>query len=313
MSHLDERRTRLDLPLGGVVPPLVTPLTGTGGFDTESYSVLIERVIGGSVHGLFLLGSTGEFCSLSGDVRRQVITEGCRITAGRVPIVVNASDTALEDSLKLTTHAAKAGAAGVAICPPYYLPVTQEDLVRYVQKFAEAADLPVFVYNIPQNAHVEFEVETVLRLAEMPKIVGLKNSNGSIDYMAAVSRVKAQRPEFSLLVGTEEIMMAAIEVGADGSVCGGANMFPALYVRLFEAAKDNRRAEARELQDLIVRIARDIYSVGSAATSYLRGLKGALALLGVCGETLAEPLTAFGPEDKEELHSRLNRLLPEIQ
>jgi len=196
--------------------------------------------------------------------------------------------------------------------PPYYLSVTQEDLVRYVRKFAAAADLPVFVYNIPQNAHIEFEVGTVLRLAEIPKIVGLKNSNGSIDYITAVGCVKAQRPEFSLLVGTEEIMMAAIEAGADGSVCGGANMFPALYVRLFEAAKNNHRAEAEELQDLIARIARNIYSVGSMVTSYFRGLKGALALLGVCRETLGEPLTAFGPEDKRELHSRLKRLLPEI-
>jgi 4-hydroxy-tetrahydrodipicolinate synthase len=210
-------------------------------------------------------------------------------------------------------HAASAGAAAVAFCPPYYFSVTQEDLLRYAQKFAEAADLPVFLYNIPQNAHLEFEVNTVHRLAELPNIAGLKNSNGNLEYIAKVSRIKTRRPEFSLLVGTEEIMMTAMEAGADGSVCGGANMFPALYVKLFEAIENNRQSQARNVQELIARIAKEIYSVGPSSTSYFRGLKGALAQLGVCGEALAEPLTVFNQEEKQELRSRLNRLLAELQ
>ena len=214
---------KLPLPLRGIVPPLVTPLTETGKFDARSFSTLIERVIEGGVHGLFLLGTTGEFCSLSTETRKQVVSEGCRAAAKRVPVVVNVSDTSFEESLKLARHAAGAGATAVAICPPYYFSVTQEDLLRYTQKFAEASDLPVFLYNIPQNAHVEFEADTVRRLADVPNVAGLKNSNGSVEYTSQVSQVKARRPEFSLLVGTEEIMMTAMEAGADGSVCGGAN------------------------------------------------------------------------------------------
>ena len=304
---------KLPAPLRGIVPPLVTPLTDTGKFDAGSYAALIDRVIEGGVHGLFLLGTTGEFCSLSSEIRKEIVTEGCRAGAKRIPVIVNVSDTSLDESLKLMRHAASAGAAGVAVCPPYYFSVTQEDLLRYMQKFAEAADLPVFLYNIPQNAHVEFEVDTVHRLAELPNIAGLKNSNGSLEYMAHVSRIKSRRPEFSLLVGTEEIMMTAIEAGADGSICGGANMFPALYVKCFEAIENNCRSQAKQIQELIAKIAKEIYSVGPASTSYFRGLKGALAQLGVCGESLAEPLTPFNPEEKQELRSRLNRLLPEIQ
>lgn len=297
----------------GIVPPLITPLTGPGKFDPQAFQTLIDRVIEGGVHGLFLLGTTGEFCSLSREIRKQVTAEGCRAAAKRVPVIVNVSDTSLEESLQLTSHAANVGAAGVALCPPYYFSVTQQDLLRYAQKFAEAADLPVFLYNIPQNARVEFEVDTVRRLAELPNVAGLKNSNGSLDYTAKVSRVKAQRPGFSLLVGTEEIMLSAIEAGADGSVCGGANMFPALYVKLFDAIETNRRAEAKQIQQLIATIAKEIYSVGPASTSYFRGLKGALAELGVCGEALAEPLTAFDSGEKQELCSRLSKLLPQIQ
>jgi len=296
----------------GIVPPLVTPLTETGKFDARSFSTLIERVIEGGVHGLFLLGTTGEFCSLSTETRKQVVSEGCRAAAKRVPVVVNVSDTSFEESLKLARHAAGAGATAVAICPPYYFSVTQEDLLRYTQKFAEASDLPVFLYNIPQNAHVEFEADTVRRLADVPNVAGLKNSNGSVEYTSQVSQVKARRPEFSLLVGTEEIMMTAMEAGADGSVCGGANMFPALYVKLFDAMENKQLSQAKELQGLIARIAKEIYSVGPANTSYFRGLKGALAQLGVCGESLAEPLTVFNSEERQELRSRLNRLLPEL-
>ncbi|HEY6989743.1 MAG TPA: dihydrodipicolinate synthase family protein [Bryobacteraceae bacterium] len=303
---------KLPSPLRGIVPPLVTPLTETGKFDARAYAALIDRVIVAGVHGLFLLGTTGEFCSLSAETRRQVVTEGCQAARGRVPVVVNASDTSFDESLELTRHAARAGAGAVAICPPYYFSVTQEDLFRYAQKFAQAADLPVFLYNIPQNAHVEFEAGTVLRLADLPKIAGVKNSNGNIEYISKLSQVKVGRPGFSLLVGTEEIMMAAIQAGADGSVCGGANMFPALYVKLFEAIDRGRLSQARDMQELVARVAQEIYSVGPAKTSYFRGLKGALAQLGVCGESLAEPLTVFNAEEKQELRLRLNRLLPQL-
>jgi dihydrodipicolinate synthase/N-acetylneuraminate lyase len=302
----------LPLPFRGIVPPLVTPLTETGRFDGACYSTLIDRVVRGATHGLFLLGSTGEFCSLRPDVRNDVVIEGCRVAGRRVPVVVNVSDTSLEQSLKLTAYSANAGAAAVAICPPYYFAVTQDDLARYAKKFSEAAELPVFLYNIPQNAHVEFEVDTVRRLAELPNIVGIKNSNGSVDYIARLSLIKEQRPEFSLLVGTEELMLDSIEAGADGSVCGGANMFPSLYVSLFDAIEAGNHSQARNLQDLIVRISQAIYTVGPSHTSYLRGLKCALAQLGVCGETLAEPLIAFNSEEKREFVSRLTQLLPQI-
>src|SRR4051812_18269502 len=176
----DERQ----VPLHGIVPPLITPLTSTGEFDGASYAKLIERVIAGGVHGLFVMGSTGEFSSFSSDVRRNIVQESCDAAAKRIPVVVNVSDTCLTDSLQLTDFAGRAGAQAVAICPPFYFSVTQSDLVRYLTTFAERASLPVFLYNIPQNAHHELTVETVERLADVPNIVGLKNSNGSLEYFS---------------------------------------------------------------------------------------------------------------------------------
>jgi 4-hydroxy-tetrahydrodipicolinate synthase len=299
---------RLKLPLRGVIPPIATPLRESGDLDAAALKRLVERVVTGGVHGLFLLGTTGEFCSLSAETLRAVIDEGCAAAAERVPVIVNVSGTALEESVKLARHAARAGAAAVAICPPFYYPITQDDLARYTNKFSQRVDLPVFLYNIPQNATFEFEVETVYRLAETPNVIGLKNSNGNLDYLAAVYRVKAHHPTFSLLVGNEEIMMSAIDRGADGGVCGGANLFPRLYVRLYQALVEGRRSEAHQLQESIVKVAEAIYTVGPAGASYLRGLKGALAELGVCGASLAEPLEAFDQDEQRELRARLTAL-----
>jgi 4-hydroxy-tetrahydrodipicolinate synthase len=298
--------------LCGIIPPLVTPLTETGNLDSPAFAGLIERVIAAGAHGLFLLGSTGEFCSLSSRMRETVVRAGCETASGRVPVVVNVSDTSLDESLHLARKAASSGAVAVAICPPYYYAITQADLQRYAMKFADRAGLPVFLYNIPQNAGVEFEVETVRRLADHPNIVGLKNSNGRLDYAAGVSRVKTAHPSFSLLVGTEETMMSAMELGADGGVCGGANMFPSLYVELYKCMVEGRREEAEHVQKLIVRVAEAVYTVGSASTGYLRGLKGALAYLGVCSDSLAEPLESLNEEEQRELRSRLVELLPVI-
>ncbi|MBV9034262.1 MAG: dihydrodipicolinate synthase family protein [Acidobacteriaceae bacterium] len=304
---------KLPMPLQGVVPPLVTPLTEDSALDRDGLRSVVNHVLAGDVQGLFLLGSTGEFCSLSTDTRRAVIDEGCTAVAGRVPVVINVSDTCLEESIQLAQYAARAGAAAVAICPPYYYSATQLDLVRYASKFAARVEVPVLLYNIPQHAHVEFAPETIIRLAEVSNIVGIKNSNGSLDYLATVKCVKSYRPSFSLLVGNEEIMLSALDAGADGSVCGGANLFPHLYAKLYQTAAGGCRLQAEALQALAVRVAEAIYTIGPAPTAYLRGLKSALAHLGICGSTLAEPLGNFAPEEQEELCSRLRSLLPDLR
>ena len=298
--------------LRGIVPPLVTPLTVEGHFDSAAYGKLMERVIAGGVHGLFVMGSTGEFTSFSPEFRRTIVQESCERAGTRIPVVVNVSDTCLQSSLELTGFAARAGAQAVAICPPFYFSVTQGDLVRYLTAFGQSSELPVFLYNIPQNAHHELTPETVERLAAVPNIVGLKNSNGKLDYMSEVIQIKRHRPDFAVLVGTEELLMPSVEAGADGCVPGGANMFPGFFVKLYQATVERRKSEASAMQQQVVRIAESLYTVGAPETSYFRGLKAALAELGVCGETLAEPFGSFSGKERQELRSRLNRLLPDL-
>lgn len=303
----------LRLPLRGIVPPLITPLTQDRKLDAGALHRLVDHLLSGGVHGLFVLGSTGEAPSLDGNTRRAVIAETCAAAKGRVPVLVNVSDTCWEESRDLARHAEATGAAGLAICPPYYFPLEQAQLRSYVERFAASVGLPLFVYNIPQFARNEFAAETVARLAEVANVVGVKNSNGSVDYLSEVRRQTTERTEFSLLVGSEEILWEGIEAGAHGGVCGGANMFPRLYVRLYEASAQREREEAERLQSLVRRVAGACYRIGPKGTAYLRGLKYAMSLLGLAGDTLAEPLQTFDEAERGELRKRFEEVMPFVR
>ena len=306
-------RKHLPKPLTGIVPPLITPLADSDTLDRPGFERLISHLITGGVHGLFILGSTGESPSLDARLRRSIIDQGCAIAAGRAPVLVGVSDTSLGESIALAKHAAEAGASAVVLCPPYYFPLDQRDLLRYFQRFADAVRLPVFIYNIPKFARTTISVEVVEGLLAIPNVAGLKDSSGDLDYLRRVRDVTAHRPDFSLFVGIEEIMVDAVQAGANGAVCGGANLFPELHVRLFEAARDHRHAEAQALQDLVLRISNAVYSVGSETSSYLRGLKTALSYLNICGDGLAEPLLAFSSDEKAQLRSRMDAFMPLVE
>jgi len=291
--------------LCGIIPPIVTPLLDPETLDVPGLHSLIERLIAGRVHGIFALGSTGESPSLSLDMRREVITQTCAAAGGRVPVLINVSENSFAHVLLLAECSARAGASAVVWSPPCYFPIPQEDVERNAAALAERSPLPLFLYNVPQYAHNEIAPATIGRLSHVPNIVGLKNSNGSLAYLAEVRKAVAHRPEFSLLVGNEETLYPALCAGAGGGVCGGANMFPELYVRLFEDWSNGLYAEAEALHKVVVRLASAVYTIGAAQTSYLRGLKCALALLHGMHDVLAEPLECFSAAERDELRARL--------
>lgn len=246
---------------------------------------------------------------MSVNLRCSLIQRASEITAKRVPLIVNVSDTALEHTVRLANVSANAGAFALALSPPCYFGLDQDQLGAYIINFCEKSPLPVFLYNIPQFAHTALKAETVCHLAELPKVIGLKNSNGSLDYLESVQSGLVRRDDFTLLVGNEETFLAALKLGADGGVCGGANMFPEIFVRLFEAAANGNDAEAERTQQIIVAVSNAVYTVGPSETSYLRGLKHALAMLELIDDVIAEPLQNFDAAECAELESRFSDLL----
>ena len=297
----------LQAPLRGIITPLVTPLV-RGALDCNALQRLVEHVITGGVNGIFVLGTTGEGPSLSYSLREEMIRQTCRLANGRVPVLVSVSDTALVESERLSEVAADAAADAVVLAPPYYFQYSQSDLLRYVELAAFRFALPLFLYNIPQMTKVAFDVETIARAARVPGVLGLKDSSHDLDYLTRVLEAVKLYPEFSVLTGPEEILLDAMRAGSHGGVCGGSNLSPALFRDLYQSACAGKWEEAAQHQATVLSYSKALYNTGFSGASYLRGLKCALELTGLCRAELAPPLTKFTPSEYVAIAEAFHRL-----
>ena len=295
-------------PLSGIIPPMVTPLLDDHTLDRPGLSRLIEHLIHGGVHGIFVLGTTGEAPSLSYALRKELIELTCKQAADRIPIMVGISDSSQEESVRLAQFAAQAGAMAVVVAPPFYFAMDQTELITYYQDLADQSPLPLYLYNMPSHTKINIALATVQRLSEHPNIIGLKDSSGNAVYFHAVLHALRDQASFSLLVGPEEMMASSVLMGADGGVSGGANMFPSLYVNLFEAAAVKDHDKVIALQANVMEISRRIYCSGKNGSGYLQGLKTALAIMGICNGHVASPLGNFNEEEVERIREHLRYL-----
>lgn len=294
--------------LNGIIPPLVTPLLDNDTLDLEGLERLIEHVVAGGVHGIFILGTTGEAQSLSFSLREEMIRETGRILNGRLPLLVGISDTSLADSVRLSRTAAQHGADAVVSAPPYYYAAAQPELIDFYEALIPELALPIYLYNMPSHTKVSFSPSTLYRLAENEKVLGFKDSSANGTYLQSVIHIMRGRKDFSIFVGPEEMTAEAVLLGASGGVNGGANMFPKLYVDLYNAAKEGNLAKVRELQPKVMQISASIYSKGKYGSSYLKGVKCALSVLGICSDTLALPYVKFGAEEKAQIKEEIEKL-----
>jgi 4-hydroxy-tetrahydrodipicolinate synthase len=300
-------------PLTGIIPPMVTPLRDHDELDVAGLERLVGRMLDGGVNGLFVLGTTGEGPSLSYRLRRELVERVCRQVKNRVPVLVGITDTAFVESINVARHAAEAGADAVVAAPPYYLPEAQPELREYLDHLVPELPLPLYLYNLPALTKVSFELETVRHAMDVSRIVGLKDSSGNLDYFKRVAGLLKQRPDWSLLIGPEELLLESISAGGLGGVSGGANLFPKLYVELFQAARAGNPARARELQSQVLRISRSLYRIGRHSSSIIKGIKCALACLGICDDFMAEPFHRFRAEERALVENRLREISADLE
>jgi dihydrodipicolinate synthase/N-acetylneuraminate lyase len=282
----------------GIIPPMVTPLLSDNlSLDVEGVKHLVEHLVSGGVHGIFILGTTGESTSLSYKTREQLIVESCKAVNGRIPVFVGITDTSIEESVHLAIIAKNAGAAAVVAAPPYYYGLGQEELYKYYWSLAG---------QVPSHTKINIDVKTVVRLSEHHNIVGLKDSSANAVYFQSLCYLL--KTNFSLLVGPEEITGETVLMGGNGGVNGGANLFPKLYVALYNAAIAKDFARIEELQNLVMEISTRIYTVGSYGSSYLKGLKGALSALGIINGNIAPPFTTFDEKEMTKVIANIKEI-----
>ena len=296
------------LSLRGIIPPMITPLSARDTLDIPGLERLIEHILAGGVHGIFLLGTTGEGPSLSYRLRRELIERACDFIHGRVPVLVGITDTAAVESFAIARCAAENGAKALVLAAPHYFPMNQAELLAYLRRIVPDLPLPVVLYNMPSHTKTAFEVETVREAMNIPRIIGLKDSSGDMGYFHSLIQLHDHRPDFSFSIGPEQLLAEAILLGGCGGVCGGANFRPRLYVDLFEAATAGDLKRVPELHRQVMEFATGLYSIGGPNFGVINGLKCALKHFGICEDFTAEPFAQLNDAQRREVHACLSIL-----
>ena len=292
----------------GIITLLVTPLIDNDTLDRNGLERLIEHTIAGGVSGLFILGTTGEFPGLSHSLKHELIELTCGLVNKRVPVMVGISDTSFTETVHMASLAETHGADAAVVTAPYYFNISQKDMLLYLKNLLARIALPVFLYNMPVQTKFVFEAETVKEASNIPGIIGMKDSSSDLAYFKQIQHLFNDPNDFICMIGPEEIMPEFVLMGGHGGLNGGSNMFPRLFVDLYKASVDRDFDKIVPLQKKVIQISSTIYRVGDPKSSYLRGLKCALSLLGLCGDVLAEPLHKFGKEEKNTIQKFLDDL-----
>jgi dihydrodipicolinate synthase/N-acetylneuraminate lyase len=287
------KKNKSKSPLTGIIPPLITPLMDRDKLDVAGLERLVEHVLAGGVSGLFVLGTTGEGPSLSYRLRRELVKRVCRQVKNRVPVLVAITDTAFVESVTVARQAADAGADAVVAAPPYYMPEAQPELQEYLDHLVPELPLPLYLYNMPSLTKVSYELDVVRWALDNPRIIGLKDSSGDLDYFkrAAGHRQGPSRLDAADRAGGK--IMEALELGGTAASAAAPILFPKLYTACARRIAPGDLARARALQQQIQRVSDALYHIGKHSSTIIKGIKCALACLGICDDFMAEPFHRF--------------------
>lgn len=277
--------------LGGVIPPLVSPLDEAGAPDAPALEALARRALDAGCTGLFVLGGCGEGAWLTPAQRGAVIRAAVRAAAGRAPVLAGVMLPGTGAAAEAARQAEAEGADAVVLGSPYYFQVDGAAQRRHAEALLAAARLPALLYNIPPATHHVLAPDTVAALAAEPRVLGLKDSGGNFRLFQRYLAVRRAHAAFRVLQGHESLAAASLLHGADGLVPGLANVAPALLVALRAAAARSDLAACTRLQAEV----EDLAGLYEAGPHWLPALKAACALLGFGRPAPAPPLAAAEP------------------
>jgi len=244
----------------GIIPAMVTPFTDDGKIHEAVLRRMVRRFLDAGVSGLFCLGTNGEFYSLSEDEKVRVTAIVADEADGKVPVYAGAGAISTDETVRLASQLERAGADALSVITPYFLSFTQQELYEHYVRIAESTRLPIVLYNIPSRTSNTLHPKTVAKLAEIPNIVGLKDSSGSFDL--TLQYIDQTPDTFAVLAGTDSLILATLMAGGKGAVAATANVFPAEVVSIYRHWKEQRFREAEEAQRLL-RDLRASFSLGT--------------------------------------------------
>ena len=285
----------------GLVPPVVTPFHADGSLDLDGLDRVVEHLIAGGVHGLFILGSSGQVAYLTDEERDAVVRRVVATVAGRVPVQVGTPDFAARRMAGHARRAQELGADAVVVTAPLYALNDQAEIDRHLRMVSDAVDIPVFAYDVPVRVHAKLGLGLLINLGRDGVIAGVKDSSGDdvASRRLVMANAEAGHP-LELLTGHEVMVDGMLLLGADGAVPGLANVDPAGYRRLWDAAQAGDWVAARAEQDRLTELF-EIAFVPQGRSGDAGGIgafKAAMALLGIIDSaTMPAPLEGLSADD----------------
>ena len=286
--------------LTGVLPALVSPLKRDGTVDEAAIPRLVQHVLGGGVHGLLALGSTGETASLDETSRRKVLEAVVKAADGRVPVLCGVAQTHLAAARAELEAAARLGADAALVAPPFYYPMDQPGVLAFFRELAAHSPLPILLYHIPQFTKVMTEPASVAALAREGTIAGIKDSSRDFEYFEGVCIATRDLPGFRIFTGSDTMLLPSLAMGGAGTICGAANVAPHWVVRIFDEYRRGDLAAARKSQDALYQLV-----VAVRAGVFPGAIKAALELQGICEPWLAPPVRELDEALKARLREQL--------
>ena len=231
----------------GIIPALVTPLDKEGNLFEQGLRDVLDYTINNGVHGAFVLGSSGEIYGLTEAQKRRVVELTVEHVNGRVPVYAGASEITTRDCIK-TAHMVGeiGGVSALSVLTPYFMTPTQSELVEHYKAIAAETDLPILLYSNPGRTQVPLALNTVVELAEVPNIIGVKDSAGNMTLTADYLRETPY--DFVVLMGRDTLIYPALAMGANGAIASTANIAPRLLSELYNSYRAGDHDRALELQ-----------------------------------------------------------------
>jgi 4-hydroxy-tetrahydrodipicolinate synthase len=285
-------------PIVGSIVALVTPMHEDGSVDYTALRRLIDWHVAEGTDCIGVVGTTGESPTVSVEEHCEIIRVSVEHAAGRVPIMAGAGGNATREAIELTRFAKQVGADCTLQVVPYYNKPSQEGIYRHFRAVAEAVDLPVVLYNVPGRTVADMQPETVLRLAQVPGIVGIKEATGNIE--RACWLIKQAPKGFSLYSGDDGTAVALMLLGGHGNVSVTANVAPRLMHELCMAAIEGHVKRATELHLRLLPLHRQLFCEPSPAPA-----KWALAQLGRCAEHVRLPILPLSESGQAQVGQAL--------
>lgn len=288
-------------PFTGVGTALITPFTRDGSLDTAAVSRLARRQLDAGVHVLVPCGTTGETPTLSVEEKRRVIELVAAEAKGRALVLAGAGGYDTKEVIHMAAVAKAAGADGLLSVTPYYNKPTPEGLYQHYKAIADSTDLPILVYNVPGRTGCNVDPATLVRLATIPNIIGVKEASGNITQMAEILR--AVPDDFIVMSGDDAITLPLMAMGGHGIISVMSNEMPSELVQLVEAFERGVLADAQYWHNKLLPLMQINFIEANPGP-----VKFAMAVMGLCEEVYRLPMVSPRPASQEKILAVLRDL-----